>query len=85
MHFQIITFFAKQYDQKIVIITKEGLQKDSGLLCNLLDESQRRLITFIFCKNYQAVLDRLLEIDSSSNIPKVLIIESLVRILFYPP
>lgn len=47
-----------------------------------LPESQRSLINFMYCKNYETVLKKLLELDyhSHSNTPKLIIIESLVSI-----
>jgi hypothetical protein len=74
------SFFTKQYNQRIVIITRNKLTNDDAqLLFGGLSETERLCITFMYCKNYQVVLDKLLEMDLQSRVPKVLIIESLVR------
>jgi hypothetical protein len=77
--FQVASFFAKQYDHKIVIITRNKFTiDDAQLLFGSLSETERKLISLLYCKTYQIVLNKLLEMDSQS-VPKVVIIESLVR------
>lgn len=46
-----------------------------------LSSSCINLITFHYCKNYNVVLEKLLELDTELNIPKVLIIQSLVKLM----
>ncbi|CRK90679.1 CLUMA_CG004380, isoform D [Clunio marinus] len=75
---QIATFFAKKYNEKIVIVTKVILTDEEAKdLFSKLEERKRSLIRFMYCGSYQKVLDKLLELDSSTSIPKFLIVESL--------
>lgn len=68
---------------RIVIVTKfEYSAPEVTRLFGCLSEAERKLISIRYCKSYQTVLDKLLEIDGEIIIPKVVILESLVRLLF---
>jgi hypothetical protein len=71
----------KQYQARVAVITKEKLSANQAEhLFGQLSKDERNLITFLFCKNYQVVLDKLLDMDNQVNVPKFLIIDKLVRI-----
>lgn len=79
--FQIATFFAQNYSNRILVMTKTQILFDEAdRLFGSLSVAERSLILFHYCKDYQTVLDKLLEMDLFLPLPKVVIIESLVII-----
>lgn len=75
-----------QLNKPILIITKNNYSaSEAKLHFSGLNYDQRQLISFMVCAKAEILLEKLLEIDvttkaSDADIPKVIIVESLVRL-----
>lgn len=86
--YQIANFFMKKFNKPVLVFTTHYLTgRDSELYFNDLTTNQKELITSLYCKTFDVLLEKLLDLDENPftknrMFPKCIIIESMVSFKF---